>query len=506
MPSISRRHFLHGSALAAAASQLPGQLPSHLPGQLSAFPRSPLWQPNNELRVACVGVRSRGQNHIQGLSKLPNVKVVAVVDVDRDVLAREEEAFAKGKYGEAAKIDTYTDLRRVLDRDDIDAISVATPNHWHALQAIWACQAGKDVYLEKPVSHNVWEGGQIVKAARQYKRIVQTGTQSRSSHGIARGIEYIASGKLGKIELARGLCYKPRSSIGKVKGPQTPPASVDYDLWCGPASNAPLQRRSLHYDWHWVHETGNGDVGNQGIHQMDIARWALGQKLLPSRTLSFGGRVGYDDDGNTPNTQIVFHEFAEGPPLLFEVRGLPRSKKGQQTWRKSMDNYRGARIGVIVHCENGFLRIPDYNRAIAFDKDGKEIERFAGSSNHYENFVAAVRSRKTTDLHADIYEGHLSSAMCHMGNVSHLLGAPASQRDLDTAAQKNPWTAEAWQRMHTHLAKNEVDTAAMDDPTQAIVLGRQVAMDPESERFVDDDANRLLKRNYRKGFVVPETV
>ena len=218
MTHLSRRRFLQGTGATALTL---GVAPAAAPL------RNPAWRPNSELRVACVGIRSRGTAHIRGLHRLEGVKVTALVDVDREVLAREQKKLADGKYGDKVQVDTYTDLRRVLDRDDVDAISVASPNHWHALQAVWACQAGKDVYLEKPISHNVWEGGQIVKAARKYNRIVQTGTQCRSSHGIAQGIEFIQSGGLGEIQLARGLCYKPRNSIGKVQGEQAVPAHID---------------------------------------------------------------------------------------------------------------------------------------------------------------------------------------------------------------------------------------------------------------------------------------
>ena len=490
MAHTSRRRFLETISTAVAGAAV-----------APAVSFAPRWQPHNEVRVACVGVRGRGQDHIKGLQRLEGVRVVALVDVDSGVLDQRAASFFKHH---GAKVDTYSDVRRVLDRDDIDAISIATPNHWHALQAVWACQAGKDVYVEKPVSHNVWEGGRIVAAARKYKRIVQTGTQSRSSQGIADGIAFVRAGKLGKIELARGLCYKPRQSIGKVDGPQTVPDSIDYDLWCGPAPNEPLQRRRLHYDWHWVFATGNGDVGNQGVHQMDIARWALGHTTLPRRTLSFGGRVGYDDDGNTPNTQIVYHEFNDGAPLLFEVRGLPRDRAAQREgWGKKMDRYQGARIGVIVHCENGFLRIPDYRRAIACDLEGNEMERFEGATDHYQNFIDAVRSRKVSDLSADIHEGHVSSAMCHMGNVSHQLGARASKRELTTAAEAVPHCGEAWQRMQQHLEANGV---AIDGANGGIVLGADIAMDPERERFVDERHNRRLARDYRTGFVVPQDV
>ncbi len=489
MAKLSRRGFLAGagsSVLTLGAAPL-------------ALPR---WRPHDEVRIACVGIRGRGRAHIDGFRRLDGVRVVALVDVDRDVLAREAKRFTE----RGEKVDTEVDLRRVLDRDDVDAIAVASPNHWHALQAIWACQAGKDVYLEKPVSHNVWEGSRIVAAARKYGRIVQSGTQSRSSHGLAEGIAFVQSGKLGAIRLARGLCYKPRRSIGKVAGPQQVPDAVDYDLWCGPSPKAELRRRNLHYDWHWDFRTGNGDVGNQGIHQMDIARWALGQTTLPRHTLSIGGRVGYDDDGDTPNTQIVYHEFDEGPPLLFEVRGLPRDRAAQQDgWNKQMDAFAGVGIGVVVHCEAGTLRIPDYHRAIALDADGEEVARFEGSSDHLANFIAAVRSRRVEDLAADIREGHVSSAMCHMGNLSHLLGARAGKCELDLAAEKDPHLAEAWRRMHAHLDANGVDVDDAD-PTCAVRLGPRLSMDPATERFADAASNALLARAYRDGFVVPQDV
>ena len=455
------------------------------------------WRPCNEVRIACVGLNGRGVDHIEGLRRLAGVRIVALVDVDREVLDRQAKKFTD----RGEKVETFVDLRRVLDRKDIDAIAIATPNHWHALQAIWACQAGKDVYVEKPVSHNIWEGGQIVAAARKYGRIVQAGTQSRSSHGIAAGIAWMAAGNLGKIRLARGLCYKPRQSIGKVAGPQAVPEHIDFDLWTGPAQKRPLARKSLHYDWHWVSDTGNGDVGNQGIHQMDIARWALGEAGLPRRTLSIGGRLGYDDDGDTPNSQVVYHEY-ETAPLVFEVRGLPRDQAAQKDWGKGMDAFLGTRIGVIVHCEGGTLRIPDYTRAIAFDDQGKELRRFEGATDHYANFVDAVRSRKVGDLHGGIREAHVSSALCHMGNVSHQLGAGRSKSEIVAALAKHADAAEACARLVGHVEANGVDL----DKTP-LRLGQWLAMDPATERFRDDAAaNRLATREYRAGFVVPTEV
>lgn len=325
----NRRDFLRRSAAAGTALALPGGLLS-LRG--APAPGSVLGA-NGDIRVAVVGFNSRGMDHINGFRKLPGVRLVALCDVDRTVLDREATRLAD----DGNPVATYTDVRKLLESKEVDAIATATPNHWHALISIWACQAGKDVYVEKPVSHNAWEGRQIVHAARQYNRIVQTGTQSRSNPGLQEAVAWIRDGNLGDITLVRGLCYKPRQSIGKVSGPTPVPDTVDYDLWCGPAPMEPLMREKLHYDWHWVFSTGNGDLGNQGIHQMDIGRWVLGENHLSPLVFSVGGRFGYVDDGNTPNTQIVYHGYAKAP-LIFEVRGLPAPRSstiprhGARTW------------------------------------------------------------------------------------------------------------------------------------------------------------------------------
>ncbi len=477
----TRRDFLFGTASTLALAAAP------------PFTRT-AWC--DELRIACVGLRGRGNDHIEGFRRQAGVRVVALVDVDRAVLA----AAAKKFTDRGETVATFADLRLALEQKNIDAISIATPNHWHALQGIWACQAGKDVYVEKPVSHNVREGARLVAAARKHQRIVQAGTQCRSSHGIAEGIAWVSAGNLGKIELARGLCYKPRPSIGKMKGPQAVPEAVDYELWTGPAPKKALRRKSLHYDWHWDFDTGNGDVGNQGIHQMDLARWALGENGLPRRTISVGGRLGYDDDGDTPNSQVVWHDYAKAP-LLFEVRGLPRDQKAQGgDWGKGMDDFLGARIGVVVHCEGGTLRIPDYTRAIAYDTEGKEIRRFVGATDHYANFIAAVRSRKVEELRADIEQGHVSSALCHLGNISHRLGVQQPQAAIELALAKHAGAAEAATRLCTHLQQNGIDTKAA-----ALHLGAELTLLASTGAFVGNDAaNALQTRDYRAGFALPE--
>jgi predicted dehydrogenase len=286
---------------------------------------------NGDLRVAVIGLGGRGgSSHVPSLSKIKGVRIVALCDPDTAMFAKVKNAKDR-KSGEALNlvspdVKTFTDMREMLAMSDLDAVTIATPNHWHSLAGIWAMQAGKDVYVEKPVSHNVWEGRQLVAASKKFNRIVQCGTQIRSGEGLREAVAWIRAGNLGKITAARGFCYKFRGSIGKTYGPQAVPATADYNLWSGPAPTAPLHRKKLHYDWHWDYLTGNGDVGNQGIHQMDVARWFLGEAGLPRHTLSIGGRLGYDDDGNTPNTQVVIHDYPTAP-LIFEVRGLP-SKAG----------------------------------------------------------------------------------------------------------------------------------------------------------------------------------
>jgi predicted dehydrogenase len=473
---FSRRRFLQASALTAASAW-------------SARSWSQVAGANSDIRVAVIGfgLKSRGTSHIDGFTGLKGARLVALCEVDQEAL---DTWVKKASEKTKAEVKGYRDIRQLLDSKDIDAVSIATPNHWHALGAIWAVQSGRDVYVEKPVSHNVWEGRKIVEAARKHGRMVQTGTQSRSSRkGIAEAVKWVQEGNLGKIKVARGLCYKTRNSIGKTSGEQPLPPQVDYDLWCGPAEKLPLRRQRLHYDWHWVWNTGNGDLGNQGIHQMDICRWFLGEQTLAPKVLSVGGRLGYQDDGETANTQIVYQAY-EKAPLLFEVRGLKTEK------------YRGAGAGCVIHCEGGHVLIPDYNEATAFDKEGKEIKKWRGSENHFANFLNAVRSRKSGDLHADILEGHLSSALCHTGNISYRLGQQKSQEEIAGTLKSSHDMTEAFGRMSEHLAENKVDLSK-----DHLTLGAGLSMDPKTERFTDNEkANAMLTREYRAPFTISAAV
>lgn len=446
---------------------------------------------NEDIRVAVVGFRGRGGSHIGAFSNMQGVRVVALCDCDETVLNRGVKALQD----KGVAVDGYTDVRKVLERKDVDVIATATPNHWHSLITVWACQAGKDVYVEKPVSHNVWEGRQAVLAARKYRRIVQAGTQGRSSGAWREAWAWLAEGHIGKIQIARGLCYKRRESIGKVDGPQPIPKGVDYDLWCGPAEKLPLMRKNLHYDWHWVWNTGNGDLGNQGIHQMDIARWSLGKMELAHRVISIGGRLGYVDDGETANTQLVVLDWPDAR-IIFEVRGLP-----ERSGSNAMDTYRGEAVGNVIECEGGYIA---GNRA--YDKDGKLMKEFTGQGfrggDHFANFIEAVRSRKVEDLNADVLEGHLSSALCHLGNISYRLGRQADPEEVRAAVATDAAAMETLSRMEEHLARNGVDLGR-----SRLTVGVPLRVDPKRERFVGNrQADAFLTRQYRPGFEVPARV
>ena len=482
MQFLNRRDFLHDSAALAAALAGAGILGAEEP---KANKKGPA---NDQLRVAILGARGRGGAHVKGFAGQNDCVVATICDPDEAVIGKAMKQ-AEQAQGKAPKYER--DLRKVFDDKSIDVVTIATPNHWHALAAIWALEAGKDVYVEKPVSHNVSEGRRVVEAARRYNRICQAGTQCRSNPGMRQAIAFLQSGKLGKLKVARGLCYKRRPSIGKVAGVQPIPKTIDYDLWSGPAPILPLKRKNLHYDWHWIWAYGNGDLGNQGIHQMDVARWALAKDELARSVVSLGGRFGYDDDGETPNTQVAAFDYGDAE-LIFEVRGLPT--KG----------YRDAMVGNVFHCTDGYLVCPSYKGGTAFTPKGEVIAKFndGDDQHHYTNFVQAVRSRKATDLNGAILEGHLSSALCHLANISYRLG---TAQPFDARAKAFGDDKEAYEtlaRMGEHLKENMVP---LDGTTCHV--GPRLAVDPKAERFVGNSAaDAFLTREYRKPFVVPEKI
>jgi predicted dehydrogenase len=432
---MNRRYFMMGSASLTAAQAVRENA-----------------SPNDTIRVAVVGCGGRGNSHVGAWTGMPGVELAALVDVDDTHAERYIGALQRrGK----SPVPTFRDIRKVLEDKNIDAVSIATPNHWHTLQTIWACQAGKDVYVEKPCSHNVFESKQIVAAARKYNRLVQQGSQSRSSPALQEAVAKMRAGELGDVYMARGLCFKARNTIGKTPVEPVPPG-VDYDMWTGPAPLKPFTKNRFHYNWHWMWDTGNGDLGNQGIHEVDIARWGLGV-THPTKVSSIGGKFMFDDDQETPNTQTCNFEFmVNGKPkmMTFEVRHWYSNHEAGIGGEKA-----GNTIGNTFYGSNGYLVIDGYNKYYTFmGKEGTPGPSKTTRDSHFENFIAAVRSRKPGDLTAEIEEGALSCNLVHLANISYRLGR----------------------------------TLHWDEKTLS-VKG-------------DAEANAMLTRAYRKPYVVPEKV
>ena len=496
MDIFNRREFINRSAIIAAAAAAGSSV--------SADEKpAPVKAQTDKLRVAVVGVNGRGMSHVSGFLGKNNCEITTVCDCDEAVVGRAMKAI-EGKQGKAPKYEK--DIRKVIADKDIDVVSIATPNHWHALMAVWAMENGKDVYCEKPATHNVHEGAIMLAAARKYKRICQVGTQSRSNPGMKDAIAHVRGGKIGKVDLAIGLCYKPRGSIGKVKEATEPPATMDYDLWCGPAPKTPVMRSKLHYDWHWMWNYGNGDLGNQGVHEMDKARWGLGQTTMPGEVFSLGGRFGYTDDGETANTQLCVFNYPDAK-MIFEVRGLNTS------------DYKGAKVGNIFVGTDGYVVCPNYAGGIAYDPSGKEITRFGwgkdskgkegfigDDQHHFDNFVKAVRSRKHEELNCDISEGHLSASLCHLANISYRLGHESPLANVAAPFTDKP-VKEFAENMVAHLKANKVDVEKT-----AVRFGPSFDVDVKTEKLMHrdkalaDKANAMLFREYRKGFELKDVV
>jgi len=430
---MNRRYFLMSSA--------PG-----VPLRSSA-----LASPNDTIRVACVGFRGMGRGHIRAYARMPNVEVVALCDVDANVMAEGlKEADSMGKKRPAA----FKDFRKLLEDNSIDAVSIATPDHWHTLQTIWACQAGKDVYVEKPCSHTLFESRQIVAAARKYNRIVQQGSQTRSSPAIQEAVEKLRQGLIGEVYMARGLCINWRDTIGRA--PEEPvPRGVDYELWIGPAPKKPFTRNRFHYNWHWQWDYGSGDIGNQGIHEIDVARWGLGVKY-PTKVSALGGHFMFDDDQETPNTLCATFEFNEGGKkkmLVFEVRHWISNQEAGISGEKGQGS-----VGDIFYGSKGYMTRERFGYKTFLGKEQQPGPGRVEGGNHFGNFIAAVRSRKRSDLNAEIEEGATSCILVHLANVSCLVGR----------------------------------TLNFDSRTLTCIG--------------DEEANRMLTRTYRPPFVVPEKV
>ncbi|HTD22020.1 MAG TPA: Gfo/Idh/MocA family oxidoreductase [Terriglobales bacterium] len=438
---------------------------------------------NDRVRVAVCGVRGRGNDHIHGLARLPGTEIAALCDVDESVLNQ--------RLGDVEKLGSarpkgYGDVRKLLEDKDIDAITIAAPNHWHSLMAIWACQAGKDVYVEKPCSHNFFEGRQLVRAVKKYNRICQHGSQARSSPSTQEAIQRLRDGTIGDVYLARALCYKWRQSIGRTSV-EPVPAGVNYDLWTGPAPLKPFTRNRFHYNWHWIWDTGNGEVGNQAIHEIDIARWGLGVRF-PVSVSAMGGHFMFDDDQETPNVLNATFYFdgpdGKGRMMELEIRhwitnheaeigsgaygasGVPAAGLSAGSTKKSGSaqslgpkDARTNTIGNLFYGSNGYLAIEGYDAYKTWVTDQVEPGPSGrGAGDHFANFIDCVRSRRVENIHCPIEEGHLSTTLVHLANASYR-------------------------------------------------LGRTLRFDPVQEQVIgDDEANRLLRGSYRAPYVVPEEI
>jgi predicted dehydrogenase len=424
----SRRTFVFGAG---------GVFASHLAASraLSA---------NGKVRVAVLGANGRGRDHIQGIMNQPDAEVVTLCDPDLDIANRAAAMFEK-RYNRKPSI--VQDLRKVFDDKDIDAVTIATPNHWHSLATIWACQAGKDVFVEKPGSHNVFEGRKMVEAAHKYKRIVQHGVQLRSSEAIREAVGLLRKGVIGEVYMSRGLVFRWRPSIGN-RGPEPVPANLNYDVWTGPAQMEPFSRRIVHYNWHWTWNYGNGDVGNQGIHETDLCMWGLGVDTLPTKITAMGGKFTFDDDKQTPEILTTLFHYPEKKKLIqFEVRH----------WCTNLED--GVGVGNIFYGTEGYMVVKGYDAYEVFlgQKREKGPARRAGG-DHYANWIKAVRSRNVEDQHGPVETAHLSSALAHLGNISFR-------------------------------------------------LGRVLTFDPLKEKFVGDkEADAMLTRKYRAPYVVQAKV
>jgi predicted dehydrogenase len=474
MSNITRRKFLEDSILAAAAA---ASIPTPL---LAAEQRAV--SANDKISVAIIGCGIRGKQHASELARLSDCEIAYVCDPDRDRAAEVAADLVAKKRPEPKAVQ---DLRVILDDKSVAAVFIAAPNHWHALAAVWAMQAGKDVYVEKPVSHNISEGRRIVQTARKLGRICQGGTQNRSNGALAEAIRYIHDGKLGAVKLARSIVYGRRESIGG-PGSCEIPTSVDYNLWAGPAAMVPLTRPKFHYDWHWFWNTGNGELGNNNIHSTDVCRWGLGVTGLGRAVMSYGGRLGYSDAAETPNTQVVIHDFG-GKTIVTETRGLKTEPFNP--------NFKG---GWIFYGGEGMIAGESL-----FDLEGKLVRTFTGESeSHFGNFLKAVRSRKVSELHADILEGHQSTALCHVGNISYRLGRLALPGEAEKQLghlNVHDNVIETFERTRKHLLENNVDLEK-----SRLTLGALLRLDSDKETFADNPvADALLSREYRKPFVLP---
>ncbi|MGV3658583.1 MAG: Gfo/Idh/MocA family protein [Prosthecobacter sp.] len=479
-PATSRRRFLQTSL--AGAMSLPAW-------------GAPLGA-NGDVRVAVIGFRGRGGGHIKELLNIPGVRLVALCDADSAVIDKKVAELAK----KDIKVKTYRDFRECCADKDIDAVTIATPNHSHVLIALTALQHGKHVYVEKPVSHNLIESAKLMAAATKMAAkgiVVQHGMQRRSDLGWASAMQWVKEGHIGRPKLSHALVHGQRMSIGKVDAAQQPPATVDYKLWSAPRPEMPVMRKQFHYDWHWQWPYGGGDIGNQGPHQYDVARWALGDPdVLPKRVMSFGNRWGYVDDGHSANCQIAFHPY-EPVPLIMDKFGLPTRNLDEKSGEPP---YKGIRTGNLIHCEGGYVA-----EGKAYDNDGKAImkfENFLTGPDHMKNFIDSVRAGKYTKDVLHIRHGHHAACLAHLANVSYRLGKGMKTAEVKERLEGDKFGQELFGEFLKNLGNNGINT-----DEQQIIAGPWLDFDPASHQFTGEfaaEANKLCQEEYAAGFELPE--
>lgn len=458
---------------------------------------------NDQIRVAVAGIRGRGNGHTGQFQKLKGVEVVALCEPDQNIL---DKRLAEFKEKHNKQIAGDTDIRRILDRKDVDAVVIATPNHWHSLMTIWACQAGKHVYVEKPVSHSVWEGRKMVEAARKYNRIVQAGTQQRSCPAVQECARDIQAGKYGKVLWVHCSKLGARGPIGKVTTPQPVPDHIDYNLWAGPAPMTPVMRKSFHYDWHWQWNWGDGEMGNWGIHYIDDFRHILGWDSVPTSVMAAGNRFAWDDNGQTPNMHMALFDY-DGLKVVVDIRNLPDPKRpeGQRPGGSRGAVYLGSRGGNHIQCEKGYIRI-SRGGGWAYDNDGNRVHQYAGDGgrDHIPNFIEALRSNNQEKLNAEIEVCHLSTAVCHQANISYRVGNAAPLEEIRADMKVHEDALNTLNDMVQQVEGNDVDLSK-----NPFMFGPKLTFDRQSERFTGkhaEKANALLKTSYRPGFVISENV
>jgi len=493
--SITRRQFVKRSSLAAGAISLPVFMPSEAFGA------------NDKINVAVIGLGGRGSHsHATALGNQDGVEIVALCDPDRGRL----DGAARGvKHWFKRDADKYIDMRDIFKRDDIDAVSIATQVYWHGLSTILACRSGKHVYVEKPLCLYPWEGKQMLAAARKHKRIVQHGTQHRSAMGVSEAAAWTRAGNLGKIKHINCFAIKPRKSLGKRTEPLKIPDNIDYELWCGPAKKLPIYRNRLQYDCRYDWNTGGGETLDQGIHELDVARAWLGEKQMPKRTISIGGRFMWNDAGDAANAHIMCYDFPTAPIIqeIYNVKApgfvdglkLPKAMKGSRADRM----LRHGPYGFVVTCEGGIVLTQAYQAhetCVAYDNNGKQIKSFhgRGGTNHFVNFIEAVRNGKPKHLRAEIEEGYISTATVQTANISHRMGKVAPVKQQKAAIEGVGGFGEAFERLQTALKHHKID------PNTA-VLGPWLDIDRDRQCVKGDDkAGKLVRGQYRKPFIVPD--